>query len=289
METNMTTSNEKNILTGSQIQPADAIFDIVFKQDDVSWKSIIYDLVKSEQMNPWDIDVSLLANKYIKLIKEMQEHDFRMSGKIILAAAILLKIKSKRLVGQDIEELDRLIASRNVDEEEFYEELDNYDHVRDFLNEGEDDQKPNLIPKTPQPRIRNVSVYDLVSALEQALEVKKRRILNSIPSNPLEIPKNGFNIGRSIKDIYQSILELFKYDKKMTFSNLLPENCSKETKVMTFIPLLHLANLKKIALKQEEHFGDIDILLRSERIMPKDIADQDNNSDSEDKENHNQV
>lgn len=289
METKGQAPDNKNILAGNNKQPVDAIFDIVFKQDDVSWKSIIHELVKSEQMNPWDIDVSLLANKYIKLVKEMQEHDFRMSGKIILAAAILLKIKSKRLVGQDIEELDKLIASRNVDEEEFYEELDNYDHVRDFLNEGEDNQKPNLIPKTPQPRIRNVSVYDLVSALEQALEVKKRRILNSIPGEPLEMPKKGFNIGRSIKDIYQSILELFKYDENLTFSNLLPKNCSKENKVMTFIPLLHLANLKKIALKQEEHFGDIDILLRSKRLVQKDIADQDKNSDSEDKDNHNQV
>ena len=100
----MTAPEGKDILAGSEKHPTDAIFDIVFKQDDVSWKSIIYDLVKSEQMNPWDIDVSLLANKYIKLVKKMQEHDFRMSGKILLAAAILLKIKSKRLVGQDIEE-----------------------------------------------------------------------------------------------------------------------------------------------------------------------------------------
>lgn len=267
----MTAPGGKDILAGSDRHPSDAIFDIVFEQDDVSWKSIIYNLVKSEQMNPWDIDVSLLANRYINLVKKMQEHDFRMSGKILLAAAILLKIKSKRLVGQDIEELDRLIASRNIDDEEFYEEFDNYDNVRQFLNEGEDDQKPELIPKTPQPRVRNVSVYDLVSALEQALEVKKRRVLNSIPNESLEIPTKSFNISRSIKDIYQRILELFKYDQKMTFSNLLPENCSKETKVFTFIPLLHLTNTKKIALKQEEAFGEIDILLRSERVVGKDI------------------
>jgi len=58
---------------------------------------------------------------------------------------------------------------------------------------------------------------------------------------------------------------------------------------MTFIPLLHLANLKKIALKQEEHFGNIDILLRSERLVQKDITEQKNNSDSEDKDNQNQI
>ncbi len=246
------------------------ILTLICKKDDVNWKSIIHDLVTSEQMDAWDIDVSLLSNKYIALVRKMQEHDFRVSGKMILAAAILLKIKSKQLVGKDLEDLDRLFASRNNDEtEEFYEEM-GYEHMREMLA-GDGEEKPDLIPKTPQPRVRNISVYDLVSALEQALEVKKRRVLNSIP-DMIDLPQKSVNISRSIKDIYQKILELFKYNKRMTFSNLLPENCSKETKVFTFIPLLHLTTTRKIGLRQDEHFGEIDILLRSERIVGKGVV-----------------
>ena len=35
--------------------------------------------------------------------------------------------------------------------------------------------RPNIYARTPQPRKRKVSVYDLVNALEKALEVESRR------------------------------------------------------------------------------------------------------------------
>ena len=85
----------------------DRIFQLLFEEDDVTWQTIIYDLVRKEEMDPWDINVSLLTQKYIELIKKLKQTDFRVSGKVLLAAAILLKIKSNRLVGDDILELDR--------------------------------------------------------------------------------------------------------------------------------------------------------------------------------------
>ena len=244
------------------------IFDIVYHNDDVNWKSVIYDLVRDQDMNPWNIDISRRTNQYIKIVRQLQDHDFRISGKMVLAAAILLRIKSKRLVGEDLEELDRLIASRDEeDADDFYEDLE-YEHIGGMLEDS--DEKPDLIPKTPQPRVRNVSVYDLVHALEQALEVKKRRVLNSMPRDMVEIPKKTVNVSHSIKNIYKKILGLFKDEKRITFSQLLPESANKETKIYTFIPLLHLTNTRKIALKQDEHFGEIDILLRSERVVDTD-------------------
>lgn len=247
------------------LKSTDRIFEIITNKDDVSWKSVIYDLVKSEQMDPWDVDITGLTRKYIEVVKQLQEFDFRVSGKVVLAAAILLRIKSKHLVGKDIEELDRLLASRNEEDvDEFYEEL-GYEHMQEILRQDDDIKQPELIPKTPQPRIRKVSVYDLINALEQALEVKKRRVLNSIPNNTVEIPKKSVNISRSIKDIYRRILELFRSEKRMTFTNLLPDK-SKESKVFTFIPLLHLSNTGKIELEQPEPFGDIGITLKSEKI-----------------------
>ena len=98
------------------------IFDMLLKNEEVSWRTIIYDLVKTEQMDPWDLDVSLLTKKYIKIIKNMQEHDLRISGKVLLAAAILLKIKSTHLVENDITKLDALINQEENELEEFYED-----------------------------------------------------------------------------------------------------------------------------------------------------------------------
>src|SRR3989338_4660733 len=232
------------------------IFSIVFsKADEVTWQSVIYELVKSEQMDPWDIDVGLLAQKYIDMLKSLKEHDFRMSGKVLLAAAILLKLKSTKLVGEDLSELDRLL----IGVEDEMEEL-GFDETSAIpkLNEI-----PTLIPRTPQPRKRKVSIFDLVEALERALEVKKRRLLHSIPPLNVEAPKRKRDITQIIRDVYGRIKLFFinTIKDKLTFTKLLPSE-SKEDKVYTFIPLLHLAQQNKIELTQETPFGEIEVLLK---------------------------
>src|SRR3990167_8829587 len=102
------------------MDPHDRIFSIIFsKTDEVTWQSIIYELVKTEQMDPWDIDVSILTQKYIEMLRSLKEHDFRISGKVVLAAAILLKLKSNKLVGDDLNDLDRLLIGVEEKMDEF--------------------------------------------------------------------------------------------------------------------------------------------------------------------------
>ena len=101
----------------------DRIFNLLVEQDEISWKSMIFNLVKKEGLDPWDINVSSLAEKYIKKLKELKELNLKVSGKVVLAAAILLRLKSNKLVGDDLDEFDRLFAGSEVSEEEFYDEL----------------------------------------------------------------------------------------------------------------------------------------------------------------------
>ena len=184
----------------------DKIFQLLFDKDEVTWQSLLYDLVKTEQMDPWDIDVSILSKRYIEMIKKLKELDFRISGKIVLAAAILLKIKSHRLVGEDLMQLDRLISG--TEEQELFEELD------DAVEKPGLEEKPSLIPRVPQPRKRKVSIYDLVGALEKALEVKQRRVMHSIPPLNVEIPKKTVDITQVIRDVYGRIKEFFFTNQK---------------------------------------------------------------------------
>lgn len=238
------------------MDPHERIFSIIFsKADEITWQSILYELVKTEQMDPWDIDVGIIAQKYIDMLRSLKEHDFRISGKVLLAAAILLKIKSTRLVGEDLTELDRLL----IGVEEEMEEL-GFDETGEIPKLGE---IPSLIPRTPQPRKRKVSIFDLVDALERALEVKKRRLLHSIPPLNLEAPKKKRDITQVIRDVYGKIKSFFitALTEKLTFSKLLPSE-TKEDKVYTFIPLLHLAQQNKIELVQDIPFGEISILMK---------------------------
>lgn len=247
------------------------LFNLLFDQDEITWQTMIYELVKKEEMNPWDIDISLLAERFLEMLKEFKRMDFRVSGKILLAAAILLRIKSDRLVGDDLTKLNSLIAMSEEEEESFYDAL--MDDI-DYDDTGSGERQFRLIPKTPQPRKRKVSVYDLVDALHKALEVKNRRVKFTPPDTKVEIPKKTVDISILIRDIYDQIKKFFVSNgiKKLTFSNLVPSK-DKDDKIYTFIPLLHLDNQRKIEVNQQEHLGEIDISL-NKNYKPESVPEQ---------------
>ena len=236
------------------------LFNMLFEQDEVTWQTMIYELVKNEQMNPWDIDIKVLAGRFLEMVRKLQKLDFRISGKIILAAAVLLRIKSHRLLEDDLNQLNRLIAMSEQTEDDFMDEIEGDADYREEI----DDDKYRLIPRTPQPRKRKVSVYDLVEALEKALEVKRRRARFHMADTKVEVPEQKVDISVIIKEVYEQIIEYFKKEKikKLQFSKLVPSE-DRADKVYTFIPLLHLDNQRKIDLQQEKHLDEIDIYLNA--------------------------
>jgi len=243
------------------------VFDIIFDKNEITWQSMLYELVKSEQMDPWDIDISLLTKRFLEMLSKLKEMDFSISGKVVLAAAILLKIKSNKLVGEDILQFDKMFEEPEEDQiSDLYED--------DTQVPKEDIGKVPLIPRTPQPRKRKVSIYDLMAALERALEVKRRRVLSTIPPSNLQVPEKKRDISEIIKDIYGRIKSflLRSQGKTVLFSQLIPSE-KKEDKIYTFIPLLHLANKRQVALEQKEHFGEIEIMLRSEKEVNDELSE----------------
>ena len=240
----------------------DRIMQIVLgkESNEVTWRSMIYELVKSEQMDPWDVDISVLSKRYVQMLKKLKDLDFRVSGKMVLAAAILLKMKSSLLVGEEMAELDRLMTPQDEESsyEGFYEELD-----RGYAGQGSEAYEP-LLPRTPQPRKRKVSIYDLVISLQKALEVRDRRVVRNMPRGTIEVPHRKIDMGKLISEVYSKIIGMFNPQSKLTFTQLLPPDANKEAKILTFVPLLHLANVdyRKLDLLQQEQFGEIEIVLR---------------------------
>jgi len=229
----------------------DRIFSLLVKENQISWKSIIFDLIKTEEMDPWDVDISVLAKKYVEHLHGLKEQDLQVSGKVLLAAAMLLRIKSNKLLDDDLSEFDRLIAGNELSEEEFYDDLEQE------LAKGEQlaiTQDIQLFPRLPQARRRKVSVYDLVKALEKALEVKQRRILDYAHPT-VQVPVKKFDVSEAIDALFAKIQA---HTGQLTFSMLVDAK-SKKDKIFTFIPLLHLANQHKVDLDQPEPFGEIHI------------------------------
>ncbi len=242
------------------------VLDIVMKEDDLNWKDVLLDLVKSEGMDPWNIDVSLLAQKFLHLLTDLKQMDFRVSGKMVLASSLLLKIKSDQLLLDDIAGLDSLINGPELEEEFLEEEPFEFEQVglQQFLQ----DQK-KIVPRTPQPRERKVSVFDLVDALESALDqdLKRQRVLSRNRDEvEVKAPTKVFDLSETMNSIHNKLAKLFiKPTAKVFFHDLLPTD-QKEDKVFTFLPLLHLENQRKVDLDQEVHFGPIQVTIHNRKL-----------------------
>ena len=94
----------------------DKILTLLMQKDEITWQTILFDLIKSGEIDPWDIDISILSHKYLETVRKMQEANLFISGKGILASAILLKIKSDRLVTEGIGMLDNLMFPPPMEE-----------------------------------------------------------------------------------------------------------------------------------------------------------------------------
>ena len=245
----------------------DRVLDIVLKEDDLSWKELILKLVREEGMDPWNIDVSRLAEKFLVMLNKLKKMDFRVSGKMVLAASLLLKIKSDRLLYDDLTAFDELM---NGPEEELMDFMEDEGNDRFDLNSFLSDQK-KIIPRTPQPRERQVSVFDLVNALEQALatDLRRQNMLarrRATEDAPPEVPRKTFDLSEVMARMQKELKGFFdRKDQKVFFHDLV-KSPEKEDVIFTFIPLLHLENQQKVALNQEQHFGDIEVTIHHHKL-----------------------
>lgn len=221
----------------------------------LSWQAIIYDLINTEQLDPWDIDITLLSNKYLEKIHKLEKANFFVSSKVLLAASLLLRMKSEILLEKDIKTLDGVLFGKKEEKKYIQERIEL------------DTDVPRLIPRTPLPRFRKVTLEELMSALGKAIKTETRRIKKVVLTRQQEIetsismPKKRININDRIKIVYSKLKAIFSERKnKLPFSELAGK--SSDEKIATFIPLLYLDSQKKIWIEQEGYLGEIYILLK---------------------------
>jgi segregation and condensation protein A len=242
------------------------IYNLLVSRE-LSWQQMIYDLIQSEQLDPWDIDLSILTQRYLEKIREFEDANFFISSKVLLAAAILLRIKSELLLKYYIKSLDEILFGKEEPREKLPLNI-NLDDVTD------------LMPRTPLPRMKKVTLQELMSALNRAIMTEHRRIKREIYTKHAVtrfdafLPKRKTNIRLKIREIYQKIIRFFSKDsdQKMTYSML--TNNSREEKLNSFMPILHLDSQEKIMLEQLHHFDEIYIYLKSRTVSQEDFSNQ---------------
>lgn len=229
---------------------SDHLYDLLTSKE-LSWQAIIYDLMNSGQLNPWDIDLALLAGKYLEKIRELEEANFFVSSKVLLAASLLLRIKAEILLNEHIRSIDDILFGRK-DEPRKIERI-----------EIDENDLPTLYPKTPMPRMRKVSLQELMTALNKAMSTENRRIRREITEKQagrlaeIVLPKaSRVNIKDRIRKIYSKFLTMFKSKKqKIGYTELIGKD--REERIAAFLPILHLENQQRVFLEQEKHLEEI--------------------------------
>ena len=251
--------NPDKILNKENLVKQEQIHDILFNRE-IGWQEIIYDLINTEQLDPWDINIILLTNRYMEKIQELEEADFFVSSKVLLAASLLLRIKSEILLNKYIKSIDEILFGKK-EEQKTQSPMERIELEEEI---------PELIPKSPIPRYKRVTLEELMESLNKAIKTENRRIKkeivnkNALRETRISMPKKKTSIKDKIKDIHQNIILYFDKNtkhKKVAFTTLLGK--SKKEKITSFPPLLHLENQKKVWLEQERHFEEIHIWLKS--------------------------
>ena len=90
------------------------VHDLLFNRE-LGWQEIIYDLINTEQLDPWNINISVLSEGFLLKIQNYEETDFFVSSKVLLAAALLLRIKSEMILSRYMKSIDEILFGGNED------------------------------------------------------------------------------------------------------------------------------------------------------------------------------
>uniref|UniRef100_A0A7C4S5T5 Segregation/condensation protein A n=1 Tax=Geoglobus ahangari TaxID=113653 RepID=A0A7C4S5T5_9EURY len=201
---------------------------------------MIYDLVKRGEINPLNVDVIDVADKFLKEIEKARELDLRIPARVLLYASILIRMKSEIIANEIFEQL------KEKDDKEDSEK----EYMPEFLIEDVDFNVDFSIARKRARRF--TTLEDLIRELRAAEEVqrrrkeKKRKERGEIPT-PFEIPH---------EEDFERVIEIVKEKifKKLRKKTLKLSEIEEVDLISRYLSVLHLAYRGYIELKQEKIF-----------------------------------
>ncbi len=212
------------------------------------WRDILNELVESQRIDPWDIDMKIVAKEFLKYIKQMRELDLTIPANIILAAAIVLKYKANTLK-------DIFKEEENDEQNSYEEEIDDIIELNDV---------PNITFVNRMPPKRKVTLNELIKEIEKVMKYDNKEInkskKNKFNYEPIRLNINEEDAEKKMAEVYERIKANVDSEGWTTFSRILDKNDSKNI-VYTLLALLYLNQREKIRIKQNKLFDVIFIKL----------------------------
>ncbi len=194
---------------------------------------MLMSLVFTREIDPWNIDIVELTEKYLEQIRKAEELDLRLSGKTYLVATILLRMQSESVFVEEKEE-----------------------EPEEALNELDFEPTPILPPL--RRKSGKITLPELLNALLIVLEEREQR-----KEKPVKIPERHVvrvdiyrvDVKKYVEDLFLRI-KMLSSGEIITFSQLLTDR-SPLTVARTFLYLLFLEMSQRVEIWQEVEFGEI--------------------------------
>jgi len=231
---------------------------------------ILVEMAKAGKIDPWNIDIVDVTDKFLHALVEMKSNNLRLTGRTLFFAAVLLRLKSDVLEG--IDPLRDLEEAYNACEE--YETQDETSPAEEYINTNNVISLEDAISRRSSVRLnrqRTVTLKDLIKQLEfyekadklraikNAHERAKRRVRNYADFTPDDILDMAHDeyIEDGIEKLHNILLRLFETNEKVELSELSETGMDK---ISTYITLLFLSARSRIDLVQDKFYSDLYIV-----------------------------
>lgn len=212
-------------------------------------------LIRKEEVDIYDIPIERITNQYMQYIELMRMLDLNIAGEFLVMAATLMMIKSRMLLPpedrpelEEEEEDPRWDLVRQLVEYKKFKDaalhLESLEALQQdiFLRGGE---AAHLGPQS-DVALRDVSIFDLISAFGEVLKRVKTEELREIFAERVTVAEK-----------IESVMRRLKEEGRIAFSNLFSGMVSRAEIVCTFLAILELMRLNQIIARQERAFGEI--------------------------------
>ena len=223
---------------------------------------LLVHLIKRNQMNVYDIQISVITKQYLEYLDLMQELNLDVASEFLVMAATLIHIKSKMLLPRpetaagdpsDEEDPRDALVRRLIEHQQFKaaaEMLHERETVRSAQWTRAEGRLAEIAGEAPEPELE-VDLFSLMSAFKNVLARAKQRPQVVLPGEHL-----------SIEQRIEQLLARLSTTEACGFEELFDDVASRAELVVTFLALLEMIRLKAIRVYQTGPFGDIRIYRR---------------------------
>lgn len=224
---------------------------------------LLIHLIRKNEVNIYDIPISLITEQYLGYIELMQEMDLDVAGEFLVMASTLIHIKSRTLLPRPETAEDagpaedpRETLMRRLLEHQKYKAAAELLHERETLRNAQftrpDASVASAAGDAYEPELE-VDLFSLLAAFRGVLERASRRPRMVLPPEQL-----------SIGDRMQQLLERLSETEACGFEDLFADgDGSRPFMIVTFLALLEMIRLKLIRVFQSGGFGPIRVYKRS--------------------------